>query len=62
MTVNERGLELCGGEKQRLAITQNLLKYPQFVVLDKATLALDTVMGNEVQVALNCKGIAPPST
>ena len=50
--VGERGLKLSGGEKQRVAIARCLLRNPPVVVLDEATLALDSVTEKSVQLAL----------
>ncbi|KAF1934647.1 P-loop containing nucleoside triphosphate hydrolase protein [Clathrospora elynae] len=40
--VGERGVRLSGGELQRVAIAQVLLKNPKIVMLDEATSAVDT--------------------
>ena len=50
--VGERGLELSGGEKQRVAIARTVLKAPPILVLDEATSALDSHTEQEIQDAL----------
>jgi ATP-binding cassette, subfamily B, heavy metal transporter len=51
--VGERGLELSGGEKQRVAIARTILKAPPILILDEATSALDTATEREIQSALD---------
>ncbi|CAF3344673.1 unnamed protein product, partial [Rotaria sp. Silwood2] len=56
--VGERGIQLSGGEKQRIALARALVKQPTFLLLDEATSALDNVNERIVQEALDraCKG------
>ncbi|CAF3690454.1 unnamed protein product [Rotaria sp. Silwood1] len=56
--VGERGVQLSGGEKQRIALARALVKQPTILLLDEATSALDNVNEKIVQEALNraCKG------
>ena len=56
--VGERGVQLSGGEKQRIALARALVKQPAILLLDEATSALDNVSEKIVQEALDraCKG------
>jgi ABC-type transport system involved in Fe-S cluster assembly fused permease/ATPase subunit len=51
--VGERGVRLFGGELQRIAITQVLLKNPKIVMLDEATSAVDTGTEAIIQDAIS---------
>jgi ATP-binding cassette subfamily B protein len=51
--VGERGYQLSGGEKQRVAIARLLLKDPAVVILDEATSHLDNEIEARVQAALD---------
>ncbi|UJR18771.1 hypothetical protein I4U23_005677 [Adineta vaga] len=55
--VGERGIQLSGGEKQRIALARALVKQPSILLLDEATSALDNVSEKIVQEALDraCK-------
>ncbi|CAF2032500.1 unnamed protein product, partial [Rotaria magnacalcarata] len=55
--VGERGVQLSGGEKQRIALARALVKQPSFLLLDEATSALDNINEKIVQEALDraCK-------
>ncbi|CAM4743628.1 unnamed protein product [Rotaria magnacalcarata] len=56
--VGERGVQLSGGEKQRIALARALIKQPSILLLDEATSALDHINEKVVQEALDrsCKG------
>jgi ATP-binding cassette subfamily B protein len=51
--VGERGLELSGGEKQRIAIARAFLGNPPIMVFDEATSALDTRAERAIQNELD---------
>jgi len=50
--VGERGYRLSGGEKQRVAIAQVVLKDPRILILDEATAHLDARSEALIQEAL----------
>lgn len=56
--VGERGCQLSGGEKQRLAIARAILKKPDILLLDEATSSVDSVTEGHIQDSLDrvCKG------
>ena len=51
--VGEGGIQLSGGEKQRIALARALIRQPQILLLDEATSALDDANEKIVQEALD---------
>ncbi|MFD0897979.1 ABC transporter ATP-binding protein [Loigolactobacillus binensis] len=52
-TVEERGNNFSGGQKQRLSITRGIIKQPKVLILDDSTSALDARSEKLVQEAFN---------
>ncbi|MCC6775456.1 MAG: ABC transporter ATP-binding protein [Hyphomicrobiales bacterium] len=56
--VGEHGMQVSGGERQRIAVARALLKDAQIILLDEATASLDSESERQVQGAIEhlCRG------
>uniref|UniRef100_A0A2I2YMJ6 ATP binding cassette subfamily B member 5 n=1 Tax=Gorilla gorilla gorilla TaxID=9595 RepID=A0A2I2YMJ6_GORGO len=53
--VGEKGAQMSGEQKQRIAIVRALVRNPKILILDEATSALDSESESAVQAALEKK-------
>jgi len=51
--VGEKGVTLSGGQKQRVSLTRTVLEFPEIIVLDDSTSAVDTETEFKIQDALS---------
>lgn len=52
MVVGEGGVQMSGGQRQRLALARSLLRESPIIVMDEATSALDNITQSEITRAI----------
>ena len=50
--MGERGLQVSGGEKQRIAIARAIIKHPDILIFDEATSALDSNTEEQIRQSI----------
>ena len=53
MKLDQGGVNVTGGQKQRLCIARALLKKPKILILDDSTSAVDTATEARIRMAFN---------
>ena len=54
--ISEMGSNISGGQRQRIALAHALIKNPSIVILDEATIALDTINEERITKYIKSQG------